>query len=147
VTNYILLVRQNSLRQYLSVLASRQRCCTSEPTFDRWSPKPAVRIRLDISGDAGDGFLAGFDRMAAELDTLRNSLRSHRHLELSFETDIEPDPMVGLRKVAAFLDLPDYDPVIRRASSIAHPLVDIVENYNEVAALLHKTRHRWMLKD
>ncbi|MEX0810231.1 MAG: glycosyltransferase [Dongiaceae bacterium] len=52
-------------------------------------------------------------RIAVETATLRQKLRSYRSIELTFEDDIEPDPMIGLRKVVAFLDLPDYDPVIR----------------------------------
>ncbi|MEX2297479.1 MAG: glycosyltransferase [Dongiaceae bacterium] len=51
--------------------------------------------------------------VAVDTAALRKKLRSFRSVELSFEDDIEPDPMIGLSKVAAFLDLPDYDPVIR----------------------------------
>ena len=51
--------------------------------------------------------------ITAETEVLWQKLKPCRAIELTVEDDIEPDPMIGLRKVAAFLDLPDYDPVIR----------------------------------
>jgi GT2 family glycosyltransferase len=145
VANFILLVRRNSLRRHLSMRAARQTGHFHEFRSDFWNATPAKRIHLEVAGKAGRDLLAYFDRLEADYAALRSLLTPHCFIELSYEADIEPDPTIGLRKVAAFLDLPDFDPVVRYQRFNAHKLTDIVANYAEVAERIGASKHAWML--
>lgn len=145
IANYILLVRRNSLRRHLSMRAARLAGRFHEFRSDFWNPTPVKQIHLEVAGKAGRDLLAYFDRLEADYAALRRLLTPHCFIELSYEVDIEPDPTIGLRKVAAFLDLPDFDPVVRYQRFNPHPLPDIVPNYDEVAELIGTSKHGWML--
>jgi hypothetical protein len=91
--------------------------------------------------------LAHMDHWDAAYAALRECTRPSRLLELTFEEDIERDPMLGYRKVCEFLDLAPAPVDLRLGRSNPFPLRSMIANYDEVLAHLRGTDREWMLDD
>ena len=68
-------------------------------------------------------------------------------LNLTYETDILPDPRIGYAKVCRFLGLPVQEGMVRYSRSNPYPLHDLIQNFDEVAQTLQNGPFEWMLFD
>lgn len=82
-----------------------------------------------------------------ELQELKNALEGYECLELSYENDIQNDPIKALNKVTAFLDLPRIrNPIVNLKQSTPFPLKDFVEDFDLVTDMLKGTSFEHMTK-
>ena len=142
---FIVLRRKNYLRKIVSSLAARQR--------GRWfarpgSPVPPVHLEINpervcIDGDAQPliDYLRDWD---AQFDQLDSELATDGPLCLTYEDDIEQDPLVAYRKVCAHVGQPPEAPEVRFARTTAQPLTEIVTTLAAVRQALAGTEYAWM---
>lgn len=142
---FIVLRRKNYLRKIVSSLAARQR--------GRWfarpgSPVPPVRLEINpervcIDGDAQPllDYLRDWD---AQFDQLDATLATEGALSLTYEDDIEQDPLVAYRKVCRYLGLEPGAPEVRYYRTTPEPLPDIVTTLDAVRRALAGSGYEWM---
>jgi hypothetical protein len=66
---------------------------------------------------------------------------------LFYEDDIQSDPTVAYCKVCHYLDIDPGEPSVSLERVNPHPIREVVENFDEVAALIADTPYAWMLED
>jgi hypothetical protein len=143
----VLLWRRNFLRAIVSFLAAL--------AFGYWQLRAGttprlIPVRIDLArlvyrGVAGS-LIEHLERHEQEIFYARSLLAEQPHLELIYEDDLEPQPLLGYAKVAAFVGLSDFTPVPSLARMNPFPLEAIVENFAEVRAALEGTHFAWMLR-
>lgn len=150
----IVLERRNTLRQVLSWKLQQKR--TSDETRKNWnysdpSMIPPATVRLDPAAVELQGrtyslldLLESYPRQYA---ALRAALAAagQASLELTYEDDIEQDPMVAYRKFCAWAKVPARGVEVGMVRINDKPLPAMIENYDEVAATLSGTPYEWML--
>ena len=147
-SRYVVMLRRNTLRTIVSRTVtrsggqSRRRPC---------EPARLRRVKIDVNRAwYGDGryplltALANADRLSAEIG---RAVARRECLELSYEDDIESDPAVAYRKVCKYLDIVPAEPRVVLGRVNPYPIREIVENFDEVAALVADTPYAWMLED
>ena len=87
-------------------------------------------------------WLEEFERGYAEA---RRLIAARAGLYLTYEDDVLSDPRIGYRKLCVALgeSVVDVEVPLRRANPFA--VRDMLENYDQVARVLHGTRFAWML--
>jgi LPS sulfotransferase NodH len=142
---FIVLRRKNYLRKIVSSLVARQR--------GRWfarqgTPLPPVHVEINpqrvcVDGDAQPliDYLRDWD---AQFDQLDAELAGDGALSLTYEDDIEQDPLVAYRKVCAHLGLPPETPEVRYTRTTAQPMAEIVTTLAAVRQALAGTDYAWM---
>lgn len=142
---FIVLRRKNYLRKIVSSLAARQR--------GRWfarpgSPLPPVHLEINpervcIDGDAQPliDYLRDWD---SQFDQLDAELADDGALSLTYEDDIEQDPLVAYRRVCAYLGQAPEAPEVRFTRTTAQPLAEIVTTLAAVRQALAGTEYAWM---
>lgn len=142
---FVVLRRKNYLRKVVSSLAARQR--------GQWfarpgSPVPPVRLEINpervcIDGDAQPllDYLRDWD---AQFDQLDESLAGEDVLHLTYEDDIEQDPLVAYGKVCQYLNLPAGVPEVRFNRTTPQPLPEIVTTLDAVRKALAGSGYEWM---
>ena len=142
---FIVLRRKNYLRKIVSSLAARQR--------GQWFARDgqalkAVHLdinpeRLCIDGDAQPllDYLRDWDAQFEQLDV---ALAGENALNLTYEDDIERDPLVAYRKVCSFLGLQAGTPEIHFHRTTAGPLGDMVTTLDSVRRALAGSGYEWM---
>lgn len=144
-SHYILLDRRNHLRRAVSVAIGTQTRLwnTDRPAGAR------ITVRLDPARFVSYGCEMTLQQYFASLEeryrTFAGLLRGQRLLELVYEDDIERDPMAAYRKVCAFLGIEPVAVQVRLQKLNPHPIRELVENFDEVAAVLKGTPYAWML--
>lgn len=140
VKKFILLRRANLLR-----IAASFQLAYKKRAFHVWKhEQPQLRkIRL-LEIDKGMGIkkplLEQLHQWTAELQRLETALQGHNLLELNYESDIETDPLIALRKVTDFLELPPLgNPSINLKRANPFPLRDFVEDFEQVITVLQGT--------
>ena len=144
--HYIVLQRENTLRMVLSTLAARH---TGVWHLRRDKERKPDRFHVDIEAVFVNRenarlleLLREFSRDFAATETL---LRERHTLQLTYERDIQGDPLEAYRKVCRFLDLPAPAVSVNFYRTNAVPLQDMVENFDEIRACLAGTEFEWML--
>ena len=144
--DFVALKRNNYLRK---IVSSRIATETSQWFVPSSSQASFRRVRLDVECLPMDmqvkplmAFLNDYDEQFARLDTL---LQDRPVLRLSYEDDIQNDPVVAYRKVCDFLELPEVSTTIRYGRTTPYCLHDVIENFDEVQKALRNTRFAWML--
>lgn len=142
---FIVLRRRNYLRKIVSSLAARQR---SQWFARPGSPVAPVQVeiqpeRVCIDGDAQPllDYLRDWD---AQFDQLDAELAGEESLSLTYEDDIEQDPLVAYGKVCDYLGLPVAAPEVRYTRTTPGPLEDIVTTLDAVRKSLAGSRYEWM---
>lgn len=147
VDRFIVLRRKNYLRKIVSSLIAKETGVWH--IRDNSDPKPvAVRVdvndlRLDRQSGPLLAHLENFDENFKRLDTL---LSGKPVLKVSYEEDIERDPLVAYRKIVDFCGLTRMSPVVRLKKTNPYPLCDLIVNYGEVREYLSDSNFAWMLE-
>jgi hypothetical protein len=76
----------------------------------------------------------------------RRATESLRRLTLTYEDDIESDPMIGYRKMCDFLNIVPEPMTVRFKKRNPFPLERIILNFEDVEAALRGSRFEWMLE-
>jgi hypothetical protein len=142
----ILLWRRNTLRTLVSFLVARKR--------DQWHQLTGARprlvpVRIDLSQFVCRGIAASLlthlERVEQEVVYVRGLFGQRPYLELTYEDDIEQQPLQGYAKAAAFLGLGEFTPVQRLSRMNPFRLEAMIENFAEVRSALEGTHFAWML--
>lgn len=70
-----------------------------------------------------------------------------KYLSLTYEDDIENNPLIAYGRVIRFLGLKNHMPKINFKKSDRKELIEIVDNYTELEKELVGTPFKWMLED
>jgi hypothetical protein len=100
-------------------------------------------LRLDRQNGSLMTFMKKFDEDFRRLDTLLSELP---FLKISYEEDVERDPLVAYRKIADFCGLARITPEVRLRKTNPYPLHDLITNYEEVKAYLAESDFAWMVE-
>lgn len=140
VKKFILLRRSNLLR-----IAASFQLAYKKRAFHVWKhERPQMQTIQLLEINRGMGIkrplLEQLHQWAAELQRLETAFKGHDLLELNYEKDIETNPLIALRKVTDFLQLPPLDnPSINLNKATPFPLRDFVEDIDEVITVLRGT--------
>ena len=147
-SRFVVLHRANYLRRMVS------HCVAGETRrfFVRVGDEaPLHRIVMNVNairvGSQTRSLLEWFDAFDDGYRRLDEMLQGHPVCRVSYEQDTERDPRVAYAKVCRFLE---QDPLpVRVNFQRTNPfrLVEILDNFGEVADLLGPTRHAWMLTE
>ncbi len=147
VDRFIVLRRNNYLRKVVSSLVAKETGVWH--IRDNSNPRPAA-VRVDVDDlrlDRQNGplltHLEKFDEDFRRLDTLLAGLPA---LKISYEEDVERDPLVAYRKIADFCGLATINPEVRLRKTNPYPLRDLITNYEEVRVYLAESDFAWMVE-
>lgn len=143
---FIALHRKNYLRRAISAQVGKER--------GEWHSKEKVhsptKVHIDIksfpTGSRRGPLLELFKHMDESYDRLRHSLPSNS-LFLTYEDDIQDDPLIAYKKVCKFLDVTPETPKIRFSRTNPFSYEQMVTNIDEVKAVLENTKYSWMLEN
>jgi hypothetical protein len=146
-SHFIVLNRNNYLRRALSALVGK--------ATGKWHSHDEIRMPTNVTVDI-DSYLSGSESKSlleffASSDQRRNQLTralSNRNaLLLTYEDDVQDDPLIGYRKICNFLGIVDEAPTINLRRTNPFNCEQIIANYAEVQAALDGTKYSWMLDD
>ncbi|WP_159586513.1 hypothetical protein [Chelativorans xinjiangense] len=144
---YVVLKRKNILRRLISGVVLRD---TGQFHIRADQKRQKRRFHLDLHR------IPLGARYLDLVDAIRMIEEGHEHLDrllagkqvcaLNYEDHISDDPFVAYRKVVAFMGLEPGEPKILLRKTNPDPLEDMIENYDELQAMIGKTPYRWMLE-
>ncbi len=146
VKKFILLRRANLLR-----IAASFQLAYKKGSFHVWKHElPELRKIGLLEIDEGMGIkkplLEQLRQWTAELQRLETALQGHDLLELNYEKDIQTNPLIALRKVTDFLELPPLaNPSINLKRATPFPLKDFVDDFEQVIAVLQGTPYEHLV--
>ncbi|MBK9332795.1 MAG: hypothetical protein IPM96_10450 [Ignavibacteria bacterium] len=143
--NFIILKRENYLKQILSYhIAEKTKIYHS--TKDKTMPDT---VNIDVyncwMGSIEKPLLEIFEDMDNDYTELNNLLKDKKLLNLTYEEDIQNDPIVAYKKVCDFLDVDYHSPKIVHKRTNPFKIEEIVENFDELKLYLDYTKYAWML--
>jgi hypothetical protein len=144
---WIVLKRRNLLRVVASALIGSEVGSYHYRSGGPAYPKRVIRLdpnRVYIDRQSRT-LVQCLDEYTAHFQRLDALLAGTECLQLTYEEDIEQDPIVGFRRIAAYLGLPPApDPEVRLHKTNPYPLAEMIENLDEVRACLRGTPYAWM---
>jgi LPS sulfotransferase NodH len=147
-SRFVVLHRANYLRRMVS------HCVAGETRrfFVRIGDEaPLHRIVMNVNairvGSLSRSLLAWFEVFESAYQRLDELLQGHAVCKVSYEEDIEQNPLAGYAKVCRFLGQEPFPAQVSFQRTNPFRLADILHNYREVADLLQSTRHAWMLME
>lgn len=144
---YIVLRRRNLLRAVVSSVVLHQ-----HRVVQRRAGQPAELHRVHIDCQAlaiqreCQPLLTVLQQHERDFQALDALLADRDHLVLDYETHLEADPRLGHALVLDWLGLPRVPAAVRLQRVNAHPLQDMIINFEEVSAALQGTPYAWMLE-
>lgn len=135
-THYIVLNRRNLLRAVVSAMIG----FTTRTWHADAAPVGPTPIELKP-----DRLIALLDSYARFYRVLEELLRDKPHLNLTYEDDIESDPLRAYRKTCESLKLTAEPVKVQLARTNPYPLRQMLTNFDTVSALLRATPYEWML--
>ena len=146
--NFILLERQNYLRQAISVARGQLTKTWHVAPGEKKPEFPA--FELDLTKVS----LGGHDREIIECfefleDSYQNATKvlsseGIDFLKLSYEDDLESNAGVGLQRTLSFLGLRQIEPAVTLQKLDSRPVSEMISNWQEVFERLKGTRFEWM---
>lgn len=144
---YIVLKRRNILRRLISGVVLRN---TGQFHIRADQERQKRRFRLDLHriplGARHLDLVEAIRMIEDGHERLDRALAGKRVCELTYEDHISDDPFVAYRKVMAFMGLEPGKPDILLRKTNPDPLEEMIENYDELRAVIEKTPYRWMLE-
>lgn len=146
--HFILLDRKNKLRKILSSIKAKKSGVYhlergSKPQFQKIYI-PLDNIKIDHESKSLLSFINDYIK---DMEFISNILESKNILKLTYEEDIEEDPMNAYDKICDFIGVKKLNPIISLSKTTPFPVKDLVSNYDEVANCLKFSPHGWMLED
>ena len=145
---FVVLKRQNYLRQAISVARGQQTGNWHQQTGQMHAAPPAIKLDVDAIS------LGGTNRDIVDafrfLDTTYSEARECFMerildvLEIDYERDLESDPQSGFAIVSQYLGIADS---LGRSSVQkigGGPIEQLVSNFDEIQQRLGKTEYQWM---
>lgn len=144
VTRFVLLERDNLIHRTISsdVGSETGRWHLIDHLIDG-EPREIPKMRVKLENPHFVSRLRAQDRLWQE--TLA-AFGDRRTLRLSYEKNIMVDPVAAYRRVCQFHNLRSFEDVqIRYARTTPFELVDMIENFEDLAHSLKGTGYEWML--
>ena len=79
-------------------------------------------------------------------DRLEMQLKDKETLFLTYENDLQDNPLAGYYKVCDFLGFECEEPTVIMQRTNPFALSETIENYDEVCESLQPTQYAWMLE-
>jgi LPS sulfotransferase NodH len=147
--HFILLDRKNKLRKIISSLKAKKTGVYHLKTGSEAQLEkihiPINNIKIDHESKSLVNYIADYCNDVECMETMLNTKKNY--LSLTYEEDIEKNPLVAYSKICQFIGIKTIDPKISLAKTTPFPLKDLIENFDEVARCLESTPYKWMLKD
>lgn len=146
--HFIILDRENKLRKILSSLKAHQSGVFhlkpgTSPKLEKIHIDPQ-RIPIDRTSKPLLQFLQEYERDMQEFTDLLPKKSTHF---LTYERDIERDPYIGYLKICNILNLRPHRKRIPLSKTTPFPVRQLVENYDDLQAILRGTPYEWMLEE
>lgn len=141
----ILLDRKNHLRRAASIAIGTD--TKQWGTFEA-PGRFTTTINLDRFVSYGEEMplLDFFSALNTRYSEIKDAFRGMQILELTYENDILVDPTQAYIKSCDYIGIkPQKNVAVRLRKQNPLPLSELIENYDEVASLLHGTEFEWML--
>lgn len=146
--HFIIQNRRNLLRSIVSGRRSGREGRWHQTIDEKSVPRP---IHLDpqmvFPGRQAIGLRRAFAAIESNDLRIERALEGRNMLRLTYEDDIEQDPLVAYDKVCAFLGVKAPQVKVRLGRTNPFPMRQMIQNFDEVADVLRGTRHEWMLED
>ena len=115
----------------------------SKPQFQKINI-PLDNIQIDHESKSLLSFINDYIK---DINIICKMLETKKYLNLTYEDDIEEDPMNAYEKICDFIGVKKLKPIISLAKTTPFPIKDLVSNYDEVANYLKFSSHEWMLEN
>lgn len=148
----IILERKNLLRRHISEIVGAKRKIWHHKQKEGVEPD-LTEIEIDLEKAYWGGEVRPLFEWFSEIEDSYNYFRSlaHEHdwtiLELTYEDDILPDPMIAYQKICSFLKIAPESPKITYKRSNPFALYDILSNFDDIQRCLSGTKYEWMLEN
>lgn len=146
-SKFIVLHRNNYLRKLVSLLVANK----NNELHTTREIKRATKIEINIEacsiGKKHLPLLELFRTADASFSRLKSILPKDKSIFLFYEEDILQDPEIAYEKICDFTGIKKESPHVRLKRTNAFSLEDIIQNIDEVKALLAPTQYSWMLED
>ncbi len=146
--SFIVLRRNNFLRKIVSSQIAHKtkifHLSTQETLKMEKTTVDVNSIKIDIEHKPLLAFLNNFKEMFDQLDL---ALQDKKTLKLSFEEDVEQNPLVAYNKICNFLGIIPQNPKINFQKTTPFKMSEIVTNMHEVETYLKDTPFDFMAKE
>jgi len=145
---FVILQRRNQLRALVSDLVAE-----ASGRWHRTGPGKVelTRIRIDVDRvrpqKPPETLPEFFARRQVRFDALRGLLAGEPILSLTYEDDIEKNPIAAYIRMCRFLGLEPTPVTVNLRRTTPFPLEEVIENFNEVTDALHGTPFAWMTRE
>jgi hypothetical protein len=145
----VVLERKNTLRLVISRLhAMRKGQWHVAESSDTEVKTASVHVNLDNVYGSGSTLLENLDYFAGLHNKIGPSLKDYKTLNLTYEDDIAPNPLIGYERCCQFLELPPWEGVsVRLKKMNPFSLNEMIDNFGDVEKNLAGTCYEWMLYD
>jgi hypothetical protein len=144
VKKFIFLRRKNSLARMASTLIALKRKEYNSPVGQAVElPKIVMPVDALWLGEWRGSLLEMCDWIEEQYYSFKSNFDDV--LSLSYEDDIQGDPVVAYTKFCQYLGVEEHDAVPRFQKIVTQPLSETIKNWSAVAGALKGTRHEWML--
>jgi hypothetical protein len=146
-SHYILLDRENRLRKIISSLIAHE-------DRNRYHHKETMKVKrkkvyIDVTNVAIDyqskPLLTFLSDYQVEMTSVSKYFKHKNYLSLTYEKDIQDDPLKGYLRVCDFLGLKPKKVSVKLSRTNPFPVKDMIENFDEVESVLNGTNYEWML--
>jgi len=144
---YIILKRENYLKRVACAALSRQ---TGDWDLSTEKNVSFQTVKINVNeyryGSMTASLINHFrylDKYYKVLDELLGNLNV---LQLSYEKDLEAEPLSGFEKVCDYLSISPFKASVNFQKTDPFSLQELVRNYSEVERMLKGTEYGWMLK-
>lgn len=146
--HFILLDRKNKLRKIISSIKAKQSGVYhlntgSNPKLEKIHI-PVQSIQIDHESKPLIKFINDYIN---DVELIENVLKNKIYLKLTYENDIENDPLVAYSKICNFIGVERISPKIPLSKTTPFPIRDLVENYDELSNYLSNSPYEWMLEN
>ena len=143
---FIVIKRENYINRAVSSLIAKKR---KKWTANLDETVKLETVYLDLNrfryGDDFIPLLDHFKQLDLHYEMLSTLLKGKPVLSLSYEAEIEPDPILAYTKVCDFIGI-ESAPVSLQCQKIdPYHLCDVISNFDEVVNALRNTQWAWML--
>jgi hypothetical protein len=139
ISHFIILVRKNILRKILSAIIAQK-----ISQYHQGLQKEVALTRIDINIK---NLVERLQNQYKYYSMLEDLLKSRKVLRLTYEDDIQNDPLVGYKRICQFLDIEYIEARARLGRTNPFNLSDMILNFGEVERTLRGTPFEWMLYD